>query len=308
MPPFFIEIAVGLLFLYLGAEILVWSASKIALKLGISPLVIGIIIIGFGTSTPELFVALEAIRTNHVEMAIGSIIGSNLFNLGVILSLVLIIRRIPIQGSLRQLEMPTIIFSSILFWVFLSFNVKSQITGIIFLTLLITFLILTFKYAEIEVREVKQEFSNNSFIIALFLALGSLFALDQGSNFLVKGSLQVASAFQISESKIGQTLLAVGTSLPELFVIIIALIKKEEELALGNIIGSNIFNILGVFGFASLFSENKPFDFPHFDYIWMVVLTAILVGACYAGKETKKIHGLLLIIGYVLYCLNLQFF
>ena len=308
MPPFFIEIAVGLLFLYLGAEILVWSASKIALKLGISPLVIGIIIIGFGTSTPELFVALEAIRTNHVEMAIGSIIGSNLFNLGVILSLVLIIRRIPIQGSLRQLEMPMIIFSSILFWVFLSFNVKSQITGIIFLTLLITFLILTFKYAEIEVREVKQEFSNNSFIIALFLALGSLFALDQGSNFLVKGSLQVASAFQISESKIGQTLLAVGTSLPELFVIIIALIKKEEELALGNIIGSNIFNILGVFGFASLFSENKPFDFPHFDYIWMVVLTAILVGACYAGKETKKIHGLLLIIGYVLYCLNLQFF
>lgn len=307
MPPFLIEIAIGLFFLYLGAEVLVWSASKIAFKLGISPLVIGIIIIGFGTSTPELFVTLEAIKTNHFELAIGNIIGSNLFNLGVILSLVLIIRRIPIQGSLRQLEMPMIIFSSILFWVFLSFNVKSQIIGIIFLTLLITYLIMALKYAEIGVKSLKDEFSNNSFIIALFLAIGSLFALDQGSNFLIKGSLEVASRFGISESKIGQSLVAIGTSLPELFVIVIALIKKEGELALGNILGSNIFNLLGVFGFAALFSDNQKFSFPHLDYLWMIGLTAILIDAAYRGKETKKIHGFILIAGYFFYCLYLRF-
>jgi cation:H+ antiporter len=307
MPPYIISILIGLFLLYLGAEALIYSSAKIANRFGLSPLVIGIVIIGYGTSTPELFVTAQAVLGHHVELAIGNIIGSNLFNLGVILSLVLLVKQIPIQASLRQLEIPTIIFSTILFWTFLTINVKPVWIGIIFLLLLTAYTLVLFPFAKRECQELFEAKVSKNWILPLLIAMGSLVVLNRGSNFLIQGSLLLAQAWDLSESFVGQTVVAVGTSMPELCVTIIALSKNHGELALGNIIGSNIFNILGVFGVSAFFLKPGSHPFPLYDFLLMAAMTSLFALVVYQNSTTRRRHGLYLLGCYGLYGLSLLF-
>lgn len=307
MPPYIISILIGLFLLYLGAEALIYSSAKVAHRFGLSPLVIGIVIIGYGTSTPELFVTAQAVLGNHVDLAIGNIIGSNLFNLGIILSLVLCVKQIPIQASLRFLEMPTILFSSILFWIFLTFNVKPVLIGIIFLSMLTAYTLLLFPFAKQECQGLFEAKVAKNWILPLLIASVSLVLLNRGSNYLIQGSLLLAEAFHLSESLVGQTIVAIGTSMPELCVTIIALKKNHGELALGNIIGSNIFNILGVFGVSAFFLKPGSHSLPLQDFLLMGGMTSLFAWVVYRNPTTLRRHGLYLLGCYGLYGFSLLF-
>lgn len=282
----------GFLVLIKGADFLVDGGSALARKFNISELAIGLTVVAFGTSMPELVVNSFAAYQSHSDIVFGNIIGSNIFNLFAILGIAGLISPIVVQSSTVSKEIPFSFFAAfLLFFLSNSFfsenNLLSRIDGLILLMFFCFFLFYVFRQLKSE--NIKQEINLNQLSdrkIWLYLIFGLAF-LIVGGRLVVVNSVKIATLLGISQTIIGLTIVAVGTSLPELATSVVAAIKKKNDIAVGNIIGSNIFNIFFILGLSAII---KPVEFNikfNFDLVFLGIGTILLFIAMFSGKKKK---------------------
>lgn len=255
-------LVLGIGVLYFGAEWLVRGAARLAGTLGVSPMVVGLTVVSFGTSAPELVVCTVAAWGGNPDLAIGNVMGSNLANIGLILGLTSMVRPLEVQSRVVWREMPIMLIITLALYP-LAWDLElSGGDGTILLLALATYLLFVFQSVESETPQVLGEYED--FIKAageegsrlrvadVFLVIAGSAALVLGGYCIVEGAVQVASALGISQVVIGLTVVAVGTSLPELATSLVAAARRESDIAVGNVIGSNIFNLAGILGTASV--------------------------------------------------------
>lgn len=310
----------GLVFLVIGAEFLVRGASRLAAALGISPLVIGLTVVAFGTSAPELAVSVKAALDNQAGIAVGNVVGSNIFNVLLILGLSALIAPLLVSKQLIKFDVPFMIALSVSMFLFALDGNFSRIEGIIWfggLIIYISFLIYksrqdSKKAAEAidpEVAELlgdpseKQAWLKNLGLILVGLAL-----LIVGSRWLVESAVIFAKHFGVSEVVIGLTIVAAGTSLPELVTSIIAAIRGERDIAVGNVVGSNIFNIMAVLGLTSIIApagipvENSTL---YFDIPFMIGVALACLPIFFTGQTISRSEGAVFFAYYIAYTIYL---
>ena len=305
----------GLVLLVAGAEVLVKGASRIALMFGLSPLVIGLTIVAYGTSSPELMVSIQSSLAGQPDIALGNVVGSNIFNVLLILGVSALITPLVVAQQLIRLDVPILIGISCLTLMFGLDGKISRVDGAIFLMGIIlytTFLLIQSRkernpevteeyereYGDATVRSPQKIAINIGFVV---VGLGLLVL---GSKFLVDSSIAIARSFGISELVIGLTLVAAGTSLPELATSFVASIRGERDIAVGNVIGSNIFNILAVLGGSSLFSSEGltvSASALRFDIPVMIAVAVICLPVFITGQLIARWEGLLFLSYYVAY-------
>lgn len=270
----FIYIAVGLLLLIVGGNSLLKAAVGFSLRLQIPKIVIGMTVVSFATSAPELIVSLKSALEGHADLALGNVIGSNIANLGLVLGITIIISTISVEKSFYKTDWPVMMLSSLALYGVIAFDGEIQrYEGVVLFVLLIVFLVYLLRFQKIAVIDEMSEDDEELPLYkdVLFLAIGGL-ALWGGSELLIDGSVSLAKAFGISERIIGITIVSVGTSIPELAASVIAVLKKEKAISLGNLLGSNIFNVLAVLGITSMVTPVSIIDMRLLtnDIFWML--------------------------------------
>ena len=294
----------GLILLILGGNWLLKSAVALSLKLEIPKIIIGMTVVSFATSAPELIVSINAALNNASDLALGNVIGSNIANLGLVLGITLLLGKMEVQASFYKIDWPIMMVASILLWLFLSNDqFISQIEGIIMFAFLILFLIYLLKFQKTAVIDEMPEDDEplSAFYIFLYLTIGGL-GLWGGSELLVNGATALAIDFGVTERVIGVTIVSIGTSIPELAASIIAVIKKEKAISLGNLIGSNIFNILAVLGLTSIITPVAIIDariLSH-DIFWMLGISMLILPLVFIPKGLRLNwkDGIILLICY----------
>jgi len=301
-------VAGSLVLLYFGANWLVNGSSQFALKLGISPLVIGLTIVALGTSSPELLVSLMASAEGKGGIAIGNVIGSNLFNLCVILSIAALIRPLGIKMQVLKFDIPVVTLSTLLFGLFFLNRNLSQIEGLILFLFLIAYVIMNISLARKEKsKEVLQEFADEmpvpgkKWFHLAGLVIGGLIVLLVGSKLLVEGASDIARSLGVGETIIGLTIIAAGTSMPELATSAMAAFRKEYDIAVGNVIGSNIFNILGILGVSALIKPISALAISNIDLLALTVATLVLYPFFRTRYTLKRDEAVFLILIYIVY-------
>ena len=294
----------GLIFLIIGGNWLLKSAVALSLKLSIPKIVIGMTVVSFATSAPELIVSLNAALNGFPDLALGNIIGSNIANLGLVLGITLLFGSIKVQKTFYNTNWPVMIMASLLLYLFLGFdNIIVRYEGIILFTLLILFLFYLLRFEKSnEIEELTDEKDSLPvFKIVLFLIIGG-FSLWVGSELLVFGATSLAQEFGVSERVIAVTIVSFGTSIPELATSIIAALNKEKAISLGNLLGSNIFNILAVLGITSIITPVELFDQGLLtnDIFWMLGISFLLLPLVMLSKRNQlsKRDGVILLIIY----------
>jgi len=312
----YLYLIAGFLLLIFGAKILVHASSKLAAIMGLSPLIIGLTIVAYGTNSPELFVSTQSVIQGKSEIAIGNVVGSNIFNILGVLGISALIAPIRVCESLFRFDIPIMILASILFLLLCLLGKITPLIGILLLVLAVIYTYFTVRHtrtsSEALKEEYAQEYSNGKkgwkkLIFELALIAISLVMLVFGSEWFVKGASGIARMLGISDVIIGLTLVAIGSSLPELATSVYAVIKKEYDIAVGNIIGSNIFNILGVMGFASLFNSEGVNVSPillKVDVPLMLIAACLCVPLVKKGTSYGRWKGGAL---FLLYCINLLY-
>jgi len=312
------SLTAGLFLLVLGAEILVRGASRLASSLGISPLVIGLTVVAFGTSSPELAVNIQAAAVQDTSIGLGNIIGSSIFNILVILGLAAVITPLKVAQQLVRLDVPVMIGVSILVYLFALDGRIGRLEGFILVIGLVAYLRLVLKKCPGECQEVKDEYAQEFGAAPLkgtqawlrniaFVVIG-LAMLTLGSQWLVNGSESLAQALGLSQLIIGITIVAAGTSLPEAATSIIAALRGERDIAAGNAIGSNIFNLLSVLGITSLVSRTGiavPEPALTFDLPVMIAVAVATLPIFFIGNMISRWEGGLLLGYYVAYTIYL---
>lgn len=306
LPFFFIIISV--IIMYFGASWLVKGSSSLALKAGIPPLVIGITVVSFGYSSPELAVSVNAALSSHGNIAIGNVIGSSLFNILIILGISAIVSQLKIRMLLLKIEIPVLIVAAIGFMLFFTDRQISRFEGGILLVGLVLYLILKIMFARREKNaEILAEFEN-SFqdqkmkwhwaIGMMFLGTGLLVA---GSELLLKGAVAVSGSLGVGETIIGLTIITVATSLPLLVFSIVATIREEYDLAIGNVVGVSIFNILGTIGISALILPLSAIAISNIDLYVMIGATLLLLQFLRTKYILKRDDGIFMIGMYLIY-------
>jgi cation:H+ antiporter len=303
----FLLIISGLIFLILGGNWLLKSAVALSLKLEIPKIVIGITVVSFATSAPELIVSINAALNGSSDLALGNVIGSNIANLGLVLGITLLLGTMEVQKSFYKTDWPIMMIASALLYFFLANDkVITQNEGFILFSFLIVFLIYLLRFQKTAIVDEMPEDDEPlpKFKIALFFALGGL-GLWGGSELLIKGATTLAEDFGVTERVIGITIVSIGTSVPELAASIIAIIKKEKAISLGNLIGSNIFNLLAVLGITSIITPVSLVDerLLTSDLFWMLAISFIILPLVFLPKryQLNWKHGSLLLIGYFVF-------
>lgn len=296
----------GLIGLFLGGEGLIRGSSSLALKVGISPLVVGLTVVALGTSSPELLVSLKAALMGSSSIALGNIIGSNIANIALILGLAAVIRPLQVHANVIKREIPIMIGVSLLLVFFLIDGTVGFIEGLIFVILLIAYTIINIFLSLKENKEIEKEFeeglkSKLNIPTAVLFIVAGLALLFFGADLFLKGAVSLAKVFNVSDAIIGLTVVAVGTSLPELFTSIVATIKKESDIAVGNAVGSNIFNILSILGISAIIIPIKSDQISYFDFGVMLAAAFILLPLSYSGFRISRLEGILLLTGYLIY-------
>ena len=298
--------------LFLGGEFLVKSSVAIALKMRISTLVVGMTVVSFATSAPELFVSIKSALDGVTDITFGSVIGSNIANITLVLGLTAMVFQIKITKQTYLLNYPVMLFTSVLFGVVLFFtNQISQLTGFVFISLLLLFVFILIKRSrkeniQLSVEE-KEEYKSSVktpvYLSVIYMIAGVLL-LAFGSEFLVNGVARIAESFDISERVISVSLVALGTSIPELATSLVAAFRKESNLAIGNLIGSNIFNVLAVLGITSIITPIQLSDSPiMIDYLWMMSSIILLGVFIYilSKKILTRIEGTCMFLFYIIF-------
>jgi cation:H+ antiporter len=305
---------IGLGLLIAGAEVLVRGASRLAAGVGISPLVIGLTVVAFGTSSPEMAVSVSSAFAGQADIAFGNVVGSNIFNVLFILGISALIAPLIVSQQLVRLDVPIMIGVSVLLLIFASDLQISRLEGVILFAGIITYTVFLIVQSRKEKSaavkdEYAQEFAEKPqgaggvLKNIVFIVVG-LVMLVIGSRWLVDGAVQFARLLGVDELVIGLTIIAAGTSLPEVAASIIASVKGERDIAVGNVVGSNIFNILSVLGLSSIVSPNGIPVAPaalNFD-LWVMLAVAV---AClpifFTGLQIKRWEGAIFLLFYVAY-------
>lgn len=309
---------VGLFLLVYAADRLVYGASVLASSVGIPPLIIGMTIVGVGISLPELVVSTTAAMNGQMDLAVGNVIGSNITNILLILGGAALIHPLSVRSDILRRELPLMLMVTVLCGFLLSDSELSRLDGVILIVAAAVFLILMVKIAKMsqhvgqdtltreQMAELPQDGSNT--VAFLWLALGFII-MPLAANMIVDNASVIARYFGVSELVIGLTVVAIGTSLPELATFIAGALKGEDDIALGNIIGANIFNMCLVLGLPALVAPGhfNPDAF-HRDYWVMLVVSIVLTGLCLMRKHRiGHLAGALLLCGFIAY-LGVLFF
>lgn len=300
----FLFIISGLLLLILGGNWLLKSAVGLSNRLKISKIIVGLTVVSFATSAPEMIVSIQAALSGFPDIAIGNVVGSNIGNIGLVLGVILLINAVQVDASFYVTDWPVKMFASTLLFVFLIIDgILSRTEGVIFIVVLALFLLVLIrknKTTQIEIEEF-QEAQMSIMLIGVFLILGG-FALWAGSELLVKGAVNLAESLGVSKRVIAITVVSIGTSVPELASSIIASIKKENDISVGNIIGSNIFNILSVLGVTAIIKPIEHVDVRIIqqDIYWMLGFSFILLPMVILPKRGSLSfkEGVLLLVSY----------
>ncbi|MGN1301637.1 MAG: calcium/sodium antiporter [Clostridia bacterium] len=308
-------IVLGFILLIKGADLLVEGASGIAKKFHIPEIVIGLTIVSIGTSLPELFVSIKSATGGHSDMAIGNVIGSNIANLLLILGMSTIIRSVSFKRETRLIEIPMCLAITIIFMMICNFGQNvTRFEAIILLALFIGFIIYTIvmafkgeKFDKEDDEDVVEEKETGSIIKNIVYIILGMVLLKLGGDFTVDNAVNVANFFNLSEKIISVTILAIGTSLPELVTSVSAAIKGKSDIAIGNILGSNIFNMLLIIGVSALI---KPIVYNlsyNIDMIFVILGTAILALFPVIPPKNKmtRRNGILYVLLYVTYMVTL---
>ncbi len=301
---------IGLVVLIFSGDYLVKGAVGIAEKFKISPLVIGMTVVSFGTSAPELFVSIKAAMDGSPDLAIGNVIGSNIANIALVLSITVLIFPIIVDRNSKIIDWPMMMFASILFYVFAMDGVISPFEGGILVTLLLIFTILLIRNSRklnLQLDDDIDGAPTNMPLTLLFL-VGGLIGLKFGADWFVEGAKGVAKTLGMSDKVIGVTVVAFGTSVPELVASGVAAYRQQTDISLGNLVGSNIFNIMIVIGITSLIMPIPVADsVMNFDMYWMLGISLALFPMMFIGKKMGRIHGVILLAAYVTFIvLSLQ--
>ncbi len=290
---------IGLGLLVLGAEIVIRGSISFGKKINISLFAIGVVIVAGGTSLPELASSINAVLNNYSDLALGAVVGSNIANLVLVMAATTIIFPI-VNINKNQINQAWInIFLGIVL-IFMTFFYFNYIFGIVAILTLIYLMYIQMKKGEIDNTEIDK--NDYSTIISLILIVLGIIFLVFGSDLLVSSAIEIAKKYNVSEAVIGLSLIAFGTSLPELVVGILSAIKKKVDFALGNILGSNIYNVLGVLGISSLFGNfTLPEIFLKQDLLIMVAITLIVLIFMLSMKKIGRIYGILGLSIYVSY-------
>ncbi len=297
----------GLIMLFIGAEGLVRGSSNLAIKIGIAPLVVGLTVVSFGTSAPELVVSLKAALSGNGSISLGNVIGSNIANIALILGVAALIRPLNVHANVIMREIPIMIAISLLLLVLLIDGEVGFIDGIILFGGLIIYLVVSVimarkeKNAEVDAEfeeGLKSKFGIPLSIVFIIVGLGLLLF---GANLFVQSAVAIAKIFNVSDAIIGLTIVAIGTSLPELITSVVAAYKKESDIAIGNVVGSNIFNILGILGITALVIPISSLGISYVDLGVMLFTAIILFPLSRSGFSISRFEGALLLVGYAGY-------
>lgn len=305
-----IFLVLGLVLLVVGSDLLLRSSIDLSLKYNVSKLVIGLTIVSFATSAPELLISISSVLKNSSDIAISNVIGSNIANIGLVFSIALLFVTINIKKENIKYDFPWLIIVSLLFIWFLQDSQIDRFEGVVFTSVLVLFIIFSFKVRANESEDLDDLSTSNMSLskIFIYLALSSIL-LYSGSELFVESSIFFANYFGVSERVIGLTMVAIGTSLPELATTLVAIYKKELDISIGNIIGSNIFNILAVIGITSIIRtlSIKSSEILSFDIYVMFGFSAVLGVFFFFPRKYKmySIHGLFLLSAFLLYYFTL---
>lgn len=301
-------VLIALTLLYFGASWLVTGSSSLAIKAGVSPLVAGLTVVAFGTSSPELVVGINTALAGQGNIAIGNIVGSNIFNICIILGISSIIAALKIKMQLLKMDIPILIITTIAFMILFNDRQISRIEGAILLSGIVLYTILNIVLARREKnKEVMDEFdksipkSNMKWYYSAGMVVIGIGVLVAGSELLVKGAVQIARVLGVGETIISLTIIAAGTSMPELASSVVATIRKEYDIAIGNIIGSNIFNILGIIGISSIISPLSAMAISNIDLYIMLGVTLVLLPFFRTKYSLTRDEGIFLVVLYLMY-------
>jgi len=285
---------IGLILLVLGGEYLVRSSVGLSLKLKLSRIVIGMTVVSFATSLPELIVSIKAAFSGHPDIALSNVVGSNIANIALVLGVTAILTPIFVKRSSYRFNIPMMILISILLYIFLkNDHVLSFIEGLILFIFLIIFIILIIRAsrtaANVEIDDIDEDVQESSIIRIIFWLVVGGAALWGGAELLLKGAVELAKQIGVSERVIGVSVIAIGTSIPELAASVIAALKKEKDLSLGNLIGSNIFNIGSVLGITAMIKPIKEFDLKiiNHDILWMIGISLLIIPFALVSRRHK---------------------
>ncbi len=309
----FIAVIIGLLLLIKGGDWLLKSSVALSLNLSIPKAVIGMTVVSFATSAPELIVSVRAALLDHPEIALGNAVGSNIANLSLVLGVTVIIAPIAVPRSFFRTDWPMMMFSTVLLIAMIVFDhTLSTFDGAILFSLMIGFIIYllrTKKIKEEAVEDVSGEFEPLTNLQTLkYFLLGGFF-LWLGSETLIKGAVSLASIMGVSKRIISISIISIGTSIPELSASIVAVVKKEKAISLGNLIGSNVFNILSVLGFTAMIQciTISEMDLFFTDLIWMFAISALILVLAKLSRShsINRLSGILLLGLYAYFIYSL---
>ena len=298
----------GLIVLIIGGNLLLKSAVSISMKFGIPRLLIGMTVVSLATSAPELIVSIKSAIKGSPDLAISNVLGSNIANLGLVLGITILFSPINISKSVHKKEWPIMMFSALYFLIVILDGVITKIEGGILVCFLIITIISLIKLRD--KNEVEDQLENEDSIIKsiIILFFGGLF-LFYGSEWFIDGAIQLANSFGISERIIGITVVSVGTSIPELVTSLVAVFNKEKSISLGNLLGSNIFNVFAVLGITSLVTPLSVLDqnIIDFDIYVMLFFAALILPLIFFPKKLVlgRKEGLIILLFYSFYLYNL---
>lgn len=326
----YILLVVGLVTLIGGGELLVRGSTQIALKANIPPLVIGLTVVAFGTSSPELFISINSVFDGSPDLAMGNVIGSNICNLGLVLGITALLSPIKVMRSSIRIDWPIAMFSSFALLFIIIDGDLHILEGICFLLLLSGYVFFRIKKARssfltesaVPIEGIEEGAKKNNLTKSILFFVMGCIGLYFGSDWLVQGAKNIAESFGVSQRIIGITLMAIGTSLPELVTSSVAAYRKETDLALGNLLGSNIFNILMILGVTSIITpihisndfrfSSAIYDFTlgakdwtmellRYDIVWMVIITLITLPFLINKRRVQRYEGGILLGVYFIY-------
>lgn len=310
----YVLLAVGLVLLVVGAEVLVRGAAKLAAAIGISPLVIGLTVVAFGTSAPEMAVSTMSGLSGQANIALGNVVGSNIFNVLFILGLSALVSPLVVAQKLVRIDVPLMILASIAAYLFSLNGVIAFREGLILFSGIIVYTVFLIRQSRRESQAVQAEYAQeygdkeplspktvlkDSALILLGLSL-----LVLGSKWLVDGAVAVAQRLGVSDLIIGLTIVAAGTSLPELATSVVASLRGERDIAVGNVVGSNLFNLLAVLGLAGMVSPGGiavSHQALRVDMPVMIAVAAVCLPIFFSGSRISRREGTLLLAGYIAY-------
>jgi len=308
----------GLIALVAGAELLVRGASKLALSFGISPLVVGLTVVAFGTSAPEMAVSVQSAWSGQVDIALGNVVGSNIFNVLFILGASALIVPLVVHQQIIRQEVLVMIGASLLLWAMAADGGISRWEGLLLASLVVAYTFIIIRQSRRETAAIKAEYDeafdggakgwDAHWGVQILLILAGLALLVLGANWLVEAAVAFAQYLGVSELIIGLTIVAAGTSLPEVATSIMAALRGERDIAVGNVVGSNIFNILAVLGISASVAPGDLAVAPAmlaFDIPVMVAVAVACLPVFFSGSAISRWEGVLFLALYVAYTLYL---